>query len=105
MKRSRCRLTTYRLVFRKRAQKAFDKLGTAVQRQLAKKLTERLSNSRVSAHALQDMPNCYRIKLRSAGFRLIYRVEDERMVVLVIAVGPRERNEAYDFAINELTRL
>ena len=98
-------MTAYRLVFRSRAQKAFNNLDTAIQRQLAKKLTQRLSNPRVPAHALTNLPNCYRVKLRSAGYRAIYRVEDDRLVVLVIAIGQRERNDAYDIATDELTRL
>ena len=44
------------------------------------------------------MPDCYKIKLRSAGYRLVYRVYDDRIVVQVIAVGKRERNEVYKAA-------
>ena len=98
-------MTTYRLVFRRRAQKAFGKLDTGVQRQFRKVLERRLQEPRVPAHKLRNMPDCYRIKLRSAGFRLVYRVENDRMVMLVIAVGPREGGEAYDFAFDELSSL
>ena len=41
------------------------------------------------------MPNCYKIKLRSIGFRLVYQVTDQELIVTVVAVGKRERNEAY----------
>ncbi len=44
------------------------------------------------------MPDCYKIKLRSVGYRLVYRVYDDRIVVQVIAVGKRERNEVYKAA-------
>ena len=37
--------------------------------------------------ALHDLKNCYKIKLRGAGYRLVYRVEDERIVILVLAIG------------------
>ncbi|OYW91203.1 MAG: hypothetical protein B7Z23_08560 [Pseudomonadales bacterium 32-61-5] len=40
----------------------------------------------------------YKIKLRSAGYRLVYRVEDERVTVVVVAVGKRERSEVYEAA-------
>ncbi|NIF29669.1 stability protein StbE [Pantoea sp. Tr-811] len=41
---------------------------------------------------------CYKIKLRSVGYRLVYRAIDESVVVLVIAVGKRERSDVYDVA-------
>ncbi|MNR61265.1 mRNA interferase RelE [compost metagenome] len=41
------------------------------------------------------MVDHYKIKLRAAGYRLVYRVEDGRLVVAVVAVGKRERGEVY----------
>lgn len=35
----------------------------------------------------------YKIKLRNAGYRLVYQVKDQDLLVLVVAVGKRERNE------------
>ncbi len=37
----------------------------------------------------------YKIKLRSAGYRLVYEVSDRNIVVYVLAVGKRERGEVY----------
>ena len=37
----------------------------------------------------------YKIKLRNAGYRLVYQVKDKELIVLVVAVGKRERNEVY----------
>jgi mRNA interferase RelE/StbE len=34
--------------------------------------------------------------LRSSGFRLVYEVKDEQIVVLVLSVGKRENNKVYD---------
>jgi mRNA interferase RelE/StbE len=48
------------------------------------------------------MPDCYKIKLRAAGYRLVYRVYDDRIVVQVIAVGKRERNEVYKTAVGRM---
>ncbi|AZD23027.1 mRNA interferase RelE [Pseudomonas chlororaphis subsp. aurantiaca] len=44
------------------------------------------------------MGNAYKIKLRTAGYRLVYRVVDEVLVVTVIAVGKRERGSVYQQA-------
>mgnify|MGYP001347464456 FL=1 len=89
---------TYRLEFLPSARKEWDKLGATLREQFKKKLAERLPHPRVQADALQGMPDHYKIKLRSAGYRLVYRVEDERITVVVVAVGKRERSEIYKVA-------
>jgi mRNA-degrading endonuclease RelE of RelBE toxin-antitoxin system len=35
------------------------------------------------------------IKLKAAGYRLVYRVEDEIVFVTVISIGKRERSLVY----------
>ena len=97
--------TIYKVVFRRRAQKVFDRLGTAEQRQLAAKLKERTANPRVPADAVREIPDGYKIKLRAPGIRLIYQVRDRRLVILVLAIGKRERLEAYKEAVRELGKL
>ena len=60
-----------------------------------KKLAERLMLPRVLADALHGMTDCYKIKLRASGVRLVYEVIDNRLVVLVLGVGRRDDNAAY----------
>lgn len=98
-------MTTYRLIFKAKARKEWNKLDSSVRAQFQKKLRERLSHPRVVAARLTDLPDCYKIKLRKVGYRLIYRVDDDRIVVIVIAVGKRERNAAYDVAAGDSRRL
>jgi mRNA interferase RelE/StbE len=86
---------SYKLAFLPSALKEWRKLGGTVRDQFKRKLSERLSNPRVAADALSNLPDCYKIKLRAAGYRLVYRVEDERITVVVVAVGKRERNAVY----------
>ena len=45
--------------------------------------------------ALSGVQDCYKIKLRTAGYRLVYRVDDDLLYVTVIAVGKRERLKVY----------
>lgn len=97
--------TTFKVVFRRKAKKAFDRLDPVIQRQLARKLVERCANPRVPADALFGMRDCYKIKLRSSGVRLAYLVRDGEIVLLVLAVGRREREEVYRQAHAELTRI
>ncbi len=96
---------TYKVVFRPRAQKRFEKLDYAIRQQLARKLVERAQMPRIQADALRRMKDCYKIKLRSSGVRLIYRVSDEEVILLVIAVAGREGEEAYLLAEAELHAL
>lgn len=86
---------TYELEFSEKAWKEWKKLGATVRDQFKKKLQERLVNPHVPGDRLNGLGNAYKIKLRSAGYRLVYRVVDEVLVVTVIAVGKRERGEVY----------
>jgi mRNA interferase RelE/StbE len=52
-----------------------------------------------SARLRGDLQNTYKIKLRDVGYRLVYEVIDQQLVVMVIAIGKRDRNEAYQSAV------
>lgn len=81
---------TYKLAFNESALKEWKKLGHTIQEQFKKKLRERLENPRVPASQLHGRKDQYKIKLRGAGYRLVYSVEDEIITVTVIGVGKRE---------------
>lgn len=93
---------SYELAFKTSALKEWKKLGHTVQAQFKKKLAERLDNPHVPSAALSGATNVYKIKLRQAGYRLVYAVQDEVVTVTVIAVGKRDRNEVYDLALSRL---
>ncbi|MBF8778420.1 type II toxin-antitoxin system RelE/ParE family toxin [Pseudomonas fulva] len=86
---------TYSLEFDARALKEWQKLGDTVRQQLKKKLASVLLNPRVEANRLHSFPDCYKIKLRSSGYRLVYQVIDQEVVVFVVAVDKRKREQAY----------
>ena len=48
------------------------------------------------------LADCYKIKLRAAGYGLVYRVEDMRVTVVVIAVGRRDSNVVYKAAAKRI---
>ncbi|MCP1478180.1 mRNA interferase RelE/StbE [Pseudomonas chlororaphis] len=89
---------TYELEFSEKAWKEWQKLGPTLKEQFKKRLQERLVNPHVPADRLSGLDNAYKIKLRTAGYRLVYRVVDEVLVVTVIAVGKRERGSVYQQA-------
>ena len=84
------------------ALKEWRKLGATVRNQFARKLDERLAAPRVPSARLSEFPDCYKIELRKAGYRLVYRVDDDRIVIIVIAVGRRERNAVYKSAAGRI---
>ncbi len=93
---------TYRLRFNVLALREWRVLDNSVREPLKKKLAERLDDPRVPAAALHGMPDCYKIKLHSLGYRLVYRVDDQEVLVTVIATGKRDKNQVYGAAMKRL---
>lgn len=89
---------TYELAFLDEALKEWRKLDNATREQFKAKLAERLQNPKIPSARLYGAKERYKIKLRNAGFRLVYQVRDRELLVLVVAVGKRERNEVYKVA-------
>lgn len=89
---------SYSLRFKEEALKEWGKLDSAVREQFKRKLQERLENPCVPASRLSGQTDRYKIKLRSVGYRLVYEVRNSELVVIVIAVGKRERNAVYKAA-------
>ncbi len=94
-----------RLQFLPIAMREWEKLDGSVQLQFSKALEKRLVNPRIPQAALASMPDCYKIKLRSIGYRLVYRVDDDALILLAIAVGRRDKNAVYDAASGRLNSL
>jgi mRNA interferase RelE/StbE len=93
---------TFKLRFHELAWAEWQKLDGSVKAPIKKKLLERLQEPRLPSAALSNMPDCYKIKLRQAGYRLVYRVDDDTVFVTVIAVGKRDKNLVYDTAMTML---
>ena len=88
----------YKLKFLPTALKEWKKLDSTIRGQLKKKLKKRLQNPHVEASLLYGFENHYKIKLRASGYRLVYEVIEKEIVVLVIAVGKRDKSQVYKTA-------
>jgi mRNA interferase RelE/StbE len=64
---------SYKLDFEEHAFKEFEKLGAPLRDQFKKKLKGILVNPHIPANRLSGMPDCYKIKLRSAGYRPFFK--------------------------------
>lgn len=89
---------SYELEFLEPALKEWNRLDANTREQFKKKLKERCENPRVPSAKLRGAKDRYKIKLRASGYRLVYEVEDDRLVVVVIAIGKRERSQVYEAA-------
>ena len=86
---------TYEIEFSEKALKEWKKLDSSIKTIFKKKLNKLQSSPRVESAKLSGLTDCYKIKLRSSGFRLVYQVIDDEIVIIVIAVGKREGQAVY----------
>lgn len=89
---------SYTVKFREDALKEWKKLDKTIQQQFARKLKKCCENPHIPSAKLRGIKACYKIKLRSSGFRLVYQVIDDTLVIAVVAVGKRERSDVYNLA-------
>lgn len=83
-------MSVYTLEFLPEALEEWRKLEPVLREEFLIRLAERLKYPHVANARLHEMKDCYKIKLRAARYRLIYRVFDDRIVVQVIALGKRD---------------
>ncbi|MCE4538828.1 type II toxin-antitoxin system RelE/ParE family toxin [Pelomonas sp. P7] len=80
------------------------RLDGSVKAPLKKLLAKRLDEPHVPGGELHGpLTGCYKIKLRQQGVRLIYAVEDDQLIVTVIAVDKREGGIAYASSVERVT--
>ena len=93
----------YALKFIPAALAEWNSLDGSVKEPLRKLLKKRLDNPRMPGAELRgELSNCYKIKLRKQGYRLIYTVIEQEVVVLVLVVDKREDAAAYIAALQRL---
>ena len=86
----------YRLLFVPSALKEWQALDGSVKEALRKVLRKRLDNPHIPGNALRgDLAGYYKIKLKKQGYRLIYGVEEDALIVMVMAIGKREDSLVY----------
>lgn len=83
---------SYEIEFTQSALKEFHKLDANTKEQFKNKLKAIAQNPKIPKNKLRGAgtKNLYKIKLKSVGYRLVYEVVDNRLVVVVITVGRRD---------------
>ena len=93
----------YKLKFLPEALKEWHQLDGSIKVIFRKSLKKRLVQPKVPGSELHgDLKDCYKIKLLKHGYRLVYTIEDNELVVLVLAVDKREKSIAYQSALFRL---
>jgi mRNA interferase RelE/StbE len=92
----------YTLNFLPEALEEWNKVDKAIRNAFKKMLEKRLDEPCRPNLALRGLKDCYKLKLRDAGFRLVYHVKNTELIVTVISVGKREDNIVYELAKNRL---
>lgn len=92
----------YILRFLEVAAKEFNKLDPSIQVQIIEKLKEILKDPYNAPRLTGKLKNCFKVKLRSAGYRLVYTVNDREVEILVIAVGKRDKKAVYKMAMKRV---
>ena len=93
----------YTLKFLPEALAEWQALDGSVKEPLRKLLKKRLDHPHVPGGALHgDLQGYYKIKLLKQGVRLVYGVEDDVLIVMVMAVDRRENSRVYQSTLDRL---
>jgi mRNA interferase RelE/StbE len=77
----------YSVEFLPSAARALAKLERAMQRRIARRIDRLAVDPRADAVKLRGADDVWRVRV--GDYRILYAIEDERLVVLVIRIGHR----------------
>ena len=82
---------TYKLLFLKEAVEEFKRLDKAVQRIIKEKLELLAQNSQALRNNIKPLKGKYKglYRLRVGNYRIIYKVDNDQLIILVIRIGHR----------------
>ena len=96
----------YRLQFVPSAWAEWQALDGSVKETLKKLLKKRLDNPHMPGAELHGaLAGHYKIKLRKQGIRLVYGVQDDILMVMVMAVDKREDGAVYQSAVAGIAEM
>ena len=81
----------YDLAIHSEEEREWGLLDGSVNKRFKDKLAkERLINPRAPKDALRGLPACYKIKITTPQFRLVYHVNDASRLVTILSVATRD---------------
>jgi mRNA interferase RelE/StbE len=96
----------YRLQFVPSAWAEWQALDGSVKEPLRKLLQKRLDNPHMPGSELHGaLAGHYKIKLRKQGYRMVYGVQDDIVLVMVMAIDKREDSAVYQSAVARIAQM
>jgi len=96
----------YRLQFVPSAWAEWQALDGSVKEPLRKLLQKRLDNPHMPGSELHGaLAGHYKIKLRKQGYRMVYGVQDDIVLVMVMAIDKREDSAVYHSAVARIAQM
>jgi mRNA interferase RelE/StbE len=96
----------YRLQFVPSAWAEWQALDGSVKEVFRKLLKKRLDNPHIPGGELHGpLAGHYKIKLRKQGYRLVYGIQDDVLIVMVMAVDKREDSAVYQSAMARIAEM
>ena len=81
----------YELAIHRDAEKEWVKLDNSIKQRFKEKFAkECLKHPRVVKDSLRELPDCYKIKITTPQFRLIYHVNDAKRLLTILSVASRD---------------
>ncbi|WP_134017958.1 type II toxin-antitoxin system RelE family toxin [Modicisalibacter xianhensis] len=85
----------YQVDFLPSAYKEWEKLPGSVRDRFTKVLKRRREQPRIRKDKLSGYEDVYKVKITSPQYRLVYKVNEERIVIEVVGVAPRDKIYSY----------
>lgn len=96
----------YRVLLTKESLKEWNKINYSIQKLFQRKLSSIVLNPIIVNNRLHGrLSHCYKIKLKRAGYRLVYEIRCQTIVLIVWAVDKRDDEKVYDSAISRLREI
>lgn len=95
---------TFKISFHPKAKKEFDKLDGQIKRHIEavfKKLSlnpDEFPHKPLGHQNNLDLSNCYKIKLKSQGYRVVYELHEQHCNILILAINKRDNHKVYVLA-------
>lgn len=81
---------SYELAIHPAAEKEWARLDGSIKRRFKDKLATLLQRPRVTKNALHALPDCYKVKIATPQYRLVYHVNDASRTLTILAIASRD---------------
>lgn len=84
------------------AEKCWKKLPADAKKLFVKQIEKVCRNPALAKPLSGDLARCYKLKLRSLGYRVVYQLDTSQHKLIIIVVGVRNNGKIYETAAKKL---